>query len=98
MENPEPRPDLAALIGMIGEGRIAELTDVELVAVVMMTAPEHAAEVLETILPGAGQNPSAGDLMKPKAKEGDNFTIEKLQLHGLAEFMRRYRAEKGIIE
>lgn len=95
---PSPRPDLAALLGMIGEGRIAELTDLELVAVVMMTAPERAAEVLQTIIPGVGLDPTAEDVMKLKAKDGDNYTIEKTQLHGLAEFMRRYRAEKGIIE
>jgi hypothetical protein len=83
---------------MIGEGRIAELTDLELVAVVMMTAPERAAEVLQTIMPGVSLDPTAKDVMKLKAKDGDNYTIEKLQLHGLAEFMRRYRAEKGIIE
>ena len=92
------RPDLAALLGMIGEGRIAELTDLELVAVVMMTAPERAAEVLQTIIPGVGPNPTADDVMKLKAEDGDNYTIEKLQLHGLAEFMRRYRALKGIVE
>jgi hypothetical protein len=92
------RPDLAALLGMIGEGRIAELTDLELVAVVMMTAPERAAEVLQTIIPGVGLDPTAKDVVKLKAVDGDNYTIEKLQLHGLAEFMRRYRAEKGIIE
>ena len=95
---PSPRPDLAALLDMIGEGRIAELTDLELIAVVMMTAPERAAEVLQTIIPGVGPNPSADDVMKLRAKDGDNYTIEKVQLHGLAEFMRRYRAEKGIIE
>ena len=93
-----PRPDLAALLGMIGEGRIAELTDLELIAVVMMTAPERAAEVMQTLIPGVGINPTANDVMKLKAKDGDNYTIEKLQLNGLAEFMRRYRAEKGIIE
>ena len=93
-----PRPDLAALIGMIGEGRLAELTDLELVAVVMMTAPERAAEVLQTIIPGISLDPTAEDVMKLKAKDGDNYTIEKLQLHGLAEFLRRYREQKGIVE
>jgi hypothetical protein len=83
---------------MIGEGRIAELTDIELIAVVMMTAPERAAEVLQTIVPGLSLDPTAEDVMRLKAKDGDNYTIEKLQLHGLAEFMRRYRTEKGIIE
>jgi len=95
---PTPRPDLAALIDLIGEGRIAELTDLELIAVVMMTAPERAAEVLQTIIPGVSLEPTAEDVMKLKSKDGDNYTIEKLQLHGLAEFMRRYRVQKGIIE
>jgi len=83
---------------MIGEGRIAELTDLELVAVVMMTAPERAEEVLRTAIPGDALEPTAEDVMKLKARDGDNYTIEKLRLHGLAEFIRRYRAQKGIVE
>jgi hypothetical protein len=93
---PERRPELADLIGIVGEGRIAELTDLELIAVVMMTAPERAAEVLQTIIPGLSLDPTAEDVMKLKAKDGDNYTIEKLQLNGLAEFMRRYRAQKDL--
>jgi|WetSurMetagenome_2_1015567.scaffolds.fasta_scaffold237411_1 hypothetical protein len=83
---------------MIGEGRIAELTDLELIAVVMMTAPERATEVLQTIIPGVSLDPTADDVMKLKVKDGDNYSIEKIQLHGLAEFMRRYREQKGIVE
>jgi len=64
----------------------------------MMTAPERAAEVLQTIIPGVGLDPTAEDVMKLRASDGDNYTIERLQLHGLAEFMRRYRALKGIPE
>ena len=93
-----PRPDLASLLGMIGEGRIAELTDLELIAVVMMTAPERAEEVLRTIIPSIALEPTAEDVMQLRPKDGDSFTIEKLQLHGLAEFMRRYREQKGIVE
>jgi hypothetical protein len=92
------RPDLATLIGMIDGGRIAELTDLELIAVVMMTDPERAREVLKTLTPSTGHTPTAEDVMNLRAKNELNFTVEKRQLDALAEFRRRYRARKGSTE
>ena len=93
-----PRPDLATLIGMIDGGRIAELTDLELIAVVMMTDPEHAKEVLETLPPSTGHTPKADDVMNLRAKNELDFAVEKRQLDALAESWRRHRARKEGIE
>lgn len=92
------RPDLAALIGMMAEGRVVELTDLELLSVVMMNEPAHVSEVFETLLPSAGPDPAATDLLKLTAEKGEELTMEKLQLLCLAEFVARYKEQKGIVE
>ena len=86
---------MASLLGMIGEGRIAELTDLELVAVVMMTAPERAEEVLRTVLPGIALEPTAEDVMKLRAKDGDNVSKDKVIFAGPARQVEE-RARKAV--
>ena len=43
------RPGLSTLRTIIGEGRIRELTNVELLAVILMVPPETAAEMAEDV-------------------------------------------------
>ncbi|HTW91478.1 MAG TPA: hypothetical protein VMH22_07180 [bacterium] len=94
----EPRPDLAALMMMIEEGRKAELTDLELMAVVLGTAPERAAEVLQSVIPDASREPTAEEVCRLELGDIDGTSAENRQIIALVEFLRRYRTQKGIVE